>query len=107
MGEHGAKAAAQIIRFRLLHVQELLAVAHDEGLLQDSNCREVETFDVFHDKEYYADAKQHLSVYQRGMPVEGAGYSIYEGEDRLKVWESLPFRDTGADIIMLGSSAIF
>ena len=77
--------AKKIIRFRLSHLPELLAVAEEEGLLQDSQCREVEAFDVFYDATLYETAKALLSAYKKDLPVESINYRIYEGVECIKV----------------------
>ena len=79
------KIAKKIIRFRLSHLPELLAVAEEEGLLQDSQCREVEAFDVFHDPALYEAAMAQLSAYRKDLPVESINYRTYEGFECIKV----------------------
>jgi len=82
---HGRSTAKQIIRFRLAHLPQILEIATQENLLQDSQCREVETFDVFHDNRMYSNAKSRLGVYRKDMPVESATYREYEGAEAIKV----------------------
>jgi hypothetical protein len=77
--------AKKIMRFRLSHFPELLAVAAEEGLLEDSQCRQVEAFDVFYDAGRFKEAKSQLAVYQRDLPVESAEYKSYEGSDEMRV----------------------
>ncbi len=40
---HGAEAAKQIIESRLSHLDELMSVAEEEGLTEESQCRKVDT----------------------------------------------------------------
>ncbi|KAM6497814.1 FAD dependent oxidoreductase [Amanita muscaria] len=82
--EYGAEVAKEIIRFRLKHLPELLKVAAEEDLLEESQCREVEYFDVFHDKGLYSEAKELLSEYQKDLPLEGSRYKIHEGEETIE-----------------------
>lgn len=77
--------AKKIIRFRLSHFPALLAVATEEGLLEDSQCRRVEAFDVFYDAKEYKEAKAKLAIYQRDLPAESAEYKTYEGPDEMRV----------------------
>lgn len=89
--QYGMDIAKKIIRFRLSHFPELLAVATEEGLLEDSQCRQVEAFDVFYDAGRYKAAKAKLTTYQRDLPAESAEYKSYEGPDDMRVSYSISF----------------
>jgi len=82
---HGMDMARKIIRFRLSHFQELLSVATDENLLEESQCREVEALDAFCEPSLYNEAKGKLETYKRDLPEESSRYQIYEGSDKIKV----------------------
>lgn len=82
--EHGIDMARKIIRFRLSHFQELLSVATDENLLEDSQCREVEALDAFYEPSLFNEAKGKLETYKRDLPEESSRYQIYEGPDKIK-----------------------
>ncbi len=83
--EYGPQVAAQIIRFRLSHLAELLSIAAEEGLLEDSQCRETESYDVYQDTTLYHHAKQLLQVYTEDLPVEGSDFRIIEDKETLAV----------------------
>ncbi|KAG6826928.1 hypothetical protein H0H92_013885 [Tricholoma furcatifolium] len=78
---YGAPAAAQIMRFRLAHLPSILAAAHAEGpsVLRDSQCREVDAYDVYHNPSLFSDQKRKLRLYKEALPVEGARYAVKEG----------------------------
>ncbi|KAG6882502.1 hypothetical protein C0992_011480, partial [Termitomyces sp. T32_za158] len=80
----GRETAAQIIRFRLAHVPALLEVAREEGLLEESQCRRVDAFDVFMNQEQFAESKRKLEVYRMELPEEGGEYRVREGETAIK-----------------------
>ncbi|TFK71733.1 DAO-domain-containing protein [Pluteus cervinus] len=84
---YGSEMAAKVIRFRLSHLHELLGVAKEEGLLADSQAREVESFDVFGDQTVYDDLKKNLEIYQKGMPDESRDERVYEGAELLKSFQ--------------------
>ncbi|KAJ6610226.1 FAD dependent oxidoreductase [Mycena sp. CBHHK59/15] len=67
---HGLPMAKSMIRFRLAHLAELIRVANEENILADSQCREVETFDVFFDQETFAVAAKNLDVYLNDFPEQ-------------------------------------
>jgi len=82
--ELGVNVAKQIIRFRLSHFPQILAAATEENLLEDSQCREVQTFDVYHDSTLYQSAKLELAIYRRDLPMESRNYKCYEGANDIK-----------------------
>ncbi|TRM69265.1 FAD dependent oxidoreductase [Schizophyllum amplum] len=75
--EFGAQAAQHIIRFRLAHLSELLQVAEEEGLLEDSQCRQVETFDVFFEQSLFDSAKERLADYLDDLESENNYWKVY------------------------------
>ncbi|SJL16476.1 uncharacterized protein ARMOST_20002 [Armillaria ostoyae] len=54
--KHGAEVAKQIIQFRLSHLDELISVVEEEGLTEESQCRKVDTYNVFFDKDMFEGA---------------------------------------------------
>jgi hypothetical protein len=82
---HGKEVAAQIIRFRLSHLDEFLAVATKEGLLQDSQCRKVRLYDVFGNNTLYRHAKRLFKIYAQDLPSESSDFEIIETEGGLEV----------------------
>ncbi|GLB36703.1 putative FAD dependent oxidoreductase [Lyophyllum shimeji] len=81
---YGIEIAKKIIRFRLAHKTQLLAVAEEEGLLEDSQGREVEAFDVYHSSKFYQAAKKKLATYRADLPVESADFKVHEGKEVIK-----------------------
>ncbi|KAL0950489.1 hypothetical protein HGRIS_007300 [Hohenbuehelia grisea] len=78
--QFGRATAAQIIRFRLAHLAEFLAIADAEGLALDTQAREVQTLDVFFDENVFEAAKKKLALYIGEMPNEGSRYAVLEGD---------------------------
>ncbi|TFK38630.1 FAD dependent oxidoreductase-domain-containing protein [Crucibulum laeve] len=85
--KHGKAMAQKIIRFRLAHLPELLHVAEEEGLLVDSQCREVDAFDVFQDQGFYKEAKRKLQEYCAELPSESESYKIHEDAKIIKAFQ--------------------
>lgn len=83
--------AQKIIRFRLSHLPHLLAVAAEEHLLEESQCREVDAFDVYHDKGHFKKAKEQLKRYQKDFPVESATFKVLEEREQFEVSQFLRF----------------
>ncbi|KAK0440433.1 FAD dependent oxidoreductase [Desarmillaria tabescens] len=77
--KYGAETAKQIIRFRLLHLDELIGVAEEEGLMEESQCRKVETYGVFFDKDVFEGAREKLDRYLEEIPTEKGGWGTMEG----------------------------
>ncbi|KAJ7668313.1 FAD dependent oxidoreductase [Mycena rosella] len=89
--EHGADMAKSIIKFRLTHLEELIRVSKEEDILADSQCREVETFDVFFDPETYDSAIQNLKEFLDDMPDQRKMWRVVGAEECVK---SLQFSQT-------------
>lgn len=83
--QYGQQVAIQIIRFRLSHLTELLSIATEEGLLEDSQCRETDSYDVYQDINLYRYAKQLLQTYMEDLPVESSDFRIIEDKESLAV----------------------
>ena len=74
-----------VIRFRLAHMKELMSVAIAEDILLESQCREVENFDVHMSKNSFLEAKRHLEVWKTDMPEESAHFHSEEGVGAIQV----------------------
>lgn len=83
--ELGAEAAEHIMRFRLAHLNEFLMVADGEGLLDGSQCREVQTYDVFFDDPLFHEAKALLRKYLSELNSERGFWKILSRETAMKV----------------------
>ncbi|KAF9448837.1 DAO-domain-containing protein [Macrolepiota fuliginosa MF-IS2] len=88
--QHGAQIAAQIIRFRLSHLTELLHVATEEDLLNESQCRRTLSYDVYQDTNLYRYAKDLLHTYIQDLPNEGADFRIIEDAEMLADLQLVP-----------------
>lgn len=86
--QFGARTAQEIIQFRLSHLPELLKVAREEGLGSDSDsqCREVDTYDVFWDTGLFEDMQCRLKEYLSEIPSEQRELWIREGKWRV-IWQ--------------------
>ena len=76
----GAKEASSIIRFRLMHIREMLAVAKEEGLMQECGMREVDSLDVCYSPEKFESARNDLETWKADMPIESKDYEWVAGE---------------------------
>ncbi|KAF7292855.1 FAD-dependent protein [Mycena indigotica] len=82
---YGGDVAKQIIHFRLGHLQELLKVATAEDILVDSQCRKVETYDLFLDEDKYETAKVNLDAYLKDFPEQVSNWRIVKNIESLQV----------------------
>ncbi|KAG1741769.1 FAD dependent oxidoreductase-domain-containing protein [Suillus paluster] len=71
--------AKKMMRFRKAHLDEILAVAAEEGITEYTQCRAVEGVDVYFDKPTFREAQRKLQVYQRDMGEYAGSYTCYEG----------------------------
>ncbi|KAH7910011.1 FAD dependent oxidoreductase-domain-containing protein [Hygrophoropsis aurantiaca] len=89
--QFGAETAKAIMRFRLSHLGEMRRVAAEEQLVEASQCREVESVDVYYDQGVFDKAKRKLEAYRRDMPVESAPYRVYEAAEAREKFHLSPF----------------
>ncbi|KAL5518468.1 hypothetical protein ACEPAH_150 [Sanghuangporus vaninii] len=81
--KHGPEQAAMLVRFRLKHVREMLAVAAEEGILDKCHCREVDSLDVYFRTEAFEKAKEQLRVWKEDMPEESKDCEWIEGKEAI------------------------
>ena len=77
----GLDAARKLMRFRLAHLHELLAVAHQLGLAEETQARKLQFLTAYFDDETWSDARDRLARFKRGLPDEAAEWVAYEGDD--------------------------
>ncbi|KAG6864300.1 hypothetical protein C0991_010750 [Blastosporella zonata] len=78
----GAKIAAQIIRFRLAHIPSLLRVAREEGLEENAQAREVDTWDVYLEEGLWGKQRRNYETY--GKAIGEDGWRVVKGEEVIK-----------------------
>lgn len=78
--------AKKMVRFRTMHLDEILAVAAEEGTTEYTQCRAVEGVDVYFDKPTFIEAQRKLKVYQRDMGEHAASpFTCFEGLEAQQV----------------------
>ncbi|THH04443.1 hypothetical protein EW145_g5519 [Phellinidium pouzarii] len=80
----GAEQAAKLIRFRLMHVRETLKTATEEDILDKSQCREVDSLDVYFTPDTFKEAKEQLQAWKKDMPEEAKDYKSIESEEAIE-----------------------
>ena len=81
----GSEQAAKIIRFRQMHINEMLIAANEEGITDECQCREVDSLDVYYAPVDFLEAKQQLEAWKQAMPKESEYYDAIEGEVAVEV----------------------
>ncbi|KAI0761166.1 FAD dependent oxidoreductase [Trametes elegans] len=74
-GEHTARV---MVAFRRAHLTELLRIAAEEDILNESQCRETEHIDVFTCPKTFAKAKDNLARWRAAMPAEASSFVCYK-----------------------------
>ncbi|KIJ08161.1 hypothetical protein PAXINDRAFT_89294 [Paxillus involutus ATCC 200175] len=82
--DHGDDIAQKMIKFRLAHLHELRRVAEEEGVLEESQWREVETVDVFYNQAQFDKAKVKVQRYQQDLPFESSHHRVYESAEAIQ-----------------------
>lgn len=83
--DHGDIVAQKMIRFRLAHLQELRRVAEEEGVLEGSQWRQVETVDAYYNRDLFTKAKAKVQDYQQALPFEASHQRVYESAEAIQV----------------------
>lgn len=83
--KYGREEAEKFIRLRLKHIQELISVAKEEGVLEESQAREVEGLDVYLDWEAYRENVRHFEECATEMPEEAQGIFYTDGKDAVEL----------------------
>ncbi|KAF8966875.1 FAD dependent oxidoreductase [Flammula alnicola] len=82
---YGASLAQEILRFRLAHISSLIATAREENLLNESQARLVEGFDVFMHPDMFSEAKDDLKTFLKDVSKElGNGFDVIEDRESIE-----------------------
>ena len=76
----GVDAARKLIRFRLAHLKEMLAVAEELDITTETQARKVQFLSVYFDQEPWKAALERMHRFEEGMPEEAAEWTSYEGD---------------------------
>lgn len=82
---YGKEAASKLTRFRLGHLPLLLKVAEEDGLLEESQMRIVESAFAFFDASHFEESRKALALFRVDMPVESEKYKLMEAEEARRV----------------------
>lgn len=74
-----------MMHFRLAHFKEVHSIAVSEDILEHSQCRKTENFDVHITPQTLEAAKEELDTWRAEMPTEASSYQVSEGSDALTV----------------------
>ncbi|KAE8157536.1 FAD dependent oxidoreductase-domain-containing protein [Aspergillus tamarii] len=83
---YGLEAAKALTRFRLAHLEEILAVADKYGLTKETQARKVEFLSVYFDEERWRDAVQRIKRFKTCMPTESTEWKLLEKSEIPKEW---------------------
>ncbi|PIG89370.1 FAD dependent oxidoreductase [Aspergillus arachidicola] len=83
---YGLEAAKALTRFRLAHLEEILKVADQYGLTQETQARKVEFLSVHFDEERWRQTAQCIQRFKMCMPVESAEWKLFEKSKIPKEW---------------------
>ncbi|EDP50890.1 hypothetical protein KXX16_001335 [Aspergillus fumigatus] len=86
----GTDAARKILRFRLAHLRELLAVAEQYGLTKTAQARKVQFLSVYSNQKRWSEARGRFQRLKEGLPEETKEWRLYAKEDIPKEF-SLPY----------------
>ncbi|KAJ5949116.1 hypothetical protein N7454_000700 [Penicillium verhagenii] len=76
--ECGEETAQKTMRFRLAHLKEMLGVAEELGLTEETQARKVQFLSAFFGDQPWKDALERLRRFKEGMPEESAEWTSYD-----------------------------
>ncbi|KAL2832728.1 FAD dependent oxidoreductase-domain-containing protein [Aspergillus pseudoustus] len=79
--KHGLEAATKIMRFRMAHLSEMLAVAEEYGITEESQARKVQFLSVYFDEEGWSDAKRRVERLKECLTEESREWKLLEGTE--------------------------
>lgn len=77
---YGEDAARKTMRFRLWHLREMLGVAKELGLTEETQARKVQFLSAFFGDQPWKDALERLQRFKEGMPEESSEWISYDRE---------------------------
>lgn len=83
--DYGRAVAQKMIKLRLAHLEELRSVAEQEGILAESQWREVESVDVFYNSDMFEKAKKKVQTYKVDLPFDAEHHEVYEAKEAIEV----------------------
>ncbi|KAG1717800.1 FAD dependent oxidoreductase [Suillus lakei] len=82
--DHGQPVAQKMMKLRLAHLEELRSVAEQEGILAESQWREVESVDVFYNSDMFEKAKTKVQTYKADLPFDAKHHEVYEAKEAIE-----------------------
>ncbi|KAJ5788481.1 hypothetical protein N7457_003471 [Penicillium paradoxum] len=77
---YGKDDARKLMRFRLAHLHEILAVAEELGITEETQVRKVKFLSVYFNDEPWKKALERMHRFKADMPEEAAEWTAYEGD---------------------------
>jgi hypothetical protein len=74
-----------MIKLRLAHLEELRSVAEQEGILAESQWREVESVDVFYNSDMFEKAKRKVQTYKADLSFDAEHHEVHEAKEAIEV----------------------
>ena len=90
---YGEEDAKRLVKFRLAHVQEMQAIAREEGIVAESQVRVTEHLEAYTDVEDFEEARDKFLAWQEAMPDESAPFEAHDCAATMKVCGCLLCRE--------------
>ncbi|KAJ6044882.1 uncharacterized protein N7446_003076 [Penicillium canescens] len=78
--QFGVDDARKFLKFRLAHLHEMLAVAKELGITEETQARKVQFLSAYFTEDTWKEALERLRRFKEGMPEESAEWTSYEGD---------------------------
>ncbi|KAF7368406.1 Fad dependent [Mycena venus] len=80
----GKEAAEKLIKLQLSHIQDLLSVAQEFNVVEESQCRLVDSFDVYADPRGFGLARNDYTAFMNYLPSLTPVTRLYDQKDQFE-----------------------
>ncbi|KAJ7159009.1 FAD dependent oxidoreductase [Mycena crocata] len=87
---YGKETTEKLIRLQLSHVQELLSVAEEENIVEESQCRMADSFDVYTDPRGFELARKDYLEYMKDLASLTPVTRMYDQKDQFEALQLNP-----------------
>lgn len=81
----GREAAQKITKFKLSHLDALMAIAEEYGIVQEAQVRKVQFLSAYFDDEAWRGASASIKAFKNDMPEESSEWELLSGPAEMQV----------------------
>jgi hypothetical protein len=82
--KYGKETAEKLLKLQLRHTQDLLSVAQEYDVVEESQCRSVDSFDVYADPRGFELAREDYTAFMNDLPHLTPITRLYDQKDQFE-----------------------